>query len=75
MVVKIGIVLIVLGIAYGVSMLVLIRVRERRRADTISEEVQMKLSDQGINTHPVAPTQATTAPAQPVQQVAPPNGL
>ena len=29
MVVKIGIVLIVLGIAYGISMLVLIRIRER----------------------------------------------
>jgi hypothetical protein len=71
MVVKLGIVLIVLGIAYGVSMLVLIRVRERRRADTISEEVQMKLSDRGISTHPL-PTQPTTTP---VQQVSPPNGL
>jgi len=72
MVVKVGIVLIVLGIAYGVSMLVLIRVRERRRADTISEEVQMKLSDRGISTQPttVAPT---TSPV--VQPVAPPNGL
>ena len=73
MVVKLGIVLIVLGIAYGVSMLVLIRVRERRRADTISEEVQLKLSDRGISTHPVT-TQPTTAPA-PSQQVTPPNGL
>jgi hypothetical protein len=71
MVVKLGIVLIVLGIAYGVSMLVLIRVRERRRADTISEEVQMKLSDRGISTHPL-PTQPTTTP---VQQISPPNGL
>ena len=72
MIVKFGIVLIVLGIAYGVSMLVLIRVRERRRADTISEEVQMKLSDRGISTHPVAAPQTTTAPVQPVS---PPNGL
>ena len=73
MVVKLGIVLIVLGIAYGISMLVLVRVRERRRADQISEEVQLKLSDQGITTHPtVAGQQPTTAP---VQQVAPPNGL
>jgi hypothetical protein len=72
MVVKLGIVLIVLGIAYGVSMLVLIRVRERRRADTISEEVQMKLSDRGISTNPVVTPQATTAPVQPVS---PPNGL
>ncbi|MBW0116062.1 hypothetical protein, partial [Pseudonocardia abyssalis] len=30
-VVKLGVVLLVLGVAYGVSMLVLIRVRERRR--------------------------------------------
>ena len=73
MVVKLGIVLIVLGIAYGVSMLVLIRVRERRRADQISEEVQMKLSDQGVSTHP-APTPPTTT-TTPVQQVSPPNGL
>ena len=71
MVVKIGIVLIVLGIAYGVSMLVLIRVRERRKADMISEEVQLKLSDRGISTHPV-----TGGPAGPsVQPVVPPNGL
>jgi hypothetical protein len=72
MVVKLGIVLIVLGIAYGVSMLVLMRVRERRRADTISEEVQMKLSDRGISTHAVPTTQPTTTPVQPVS---PPNGL
>jgi hypothetical protein len=71
MVVKLGIVLIVLGIAYGVSMLVLMRVRERRRADQISEEVQLKLSDHGVSTHPVT-TQPTTTPVQPV---APPNGL
>jgi hypothetical protein len=66
MVVKIGIVLIVLGIAYGISMLVLIRIRERRRASQISEEVQLKLSDRGVSTHP------TTTPVQPV---IPPNGL
>ena len=54
MVVKIGIVLIVLGIAYGVSMLVLIRVRQQRRADQISEEVQLKLADGGISTNPVS---------------------
>jgi amino acid transporter len=72
MVVKLGIVLIVLGIAYGISMLVLIRVREQRRADQISEEVQLKLSDRGISTHPTTGP-ATTAPA--VQPVVPPNGL
>ena len=66
MVVKIGIVLIVLGIAYGISLLVLIRIRERRRASRISEEVQLKLSDRGVSTQP------TTTPVQPV---IPPNGL
>lgn len=72
MVVKIGIVLIVLGIAYGISMLVLIRVRERRRATQIAEEVQLKLSDRGVSTHPnTMPTTTTT----PVQPVIPPNGL
>ena len=72
MVVKLGIVLIVLGIAYGVSMLVLIRVRQQRRADEISEEVQLKLSDRGISTQPAATPPTTTTP---VQNVAPPNGL
>jgi hypothetical protein len=71
MIFKLGIVLIVLGIAYGISMLVLIRVRQQRRADQISEEVQLKLSNRGISTQP-APTQPTT---QPAPQVAPPNGL
>jgi uncharacterized membrane protein len=71
MIVKLGIVLIVLGVAYGISMLVLIRVRRQRRADEISEEVQMKLSDRGITTQPVANPPTTT----PVQNVAPPNGL
>ncbi len=71
MIVKLGIVLIVLGVAYGISMLVLIRVRRQRRADEISEEVQMKLSDRGITTQPVVNPPTTT----PVQNVAPPNGL
>jgi amino acid transporter len=70
MVVKLGIVLIVLGIAYGISMLVLMRVRERRKADQISEETQLKLADHGVSTHPV--TNPTTPPVQPV---VPPNGL
>jgi protein-S-isoprenylcysteine O-methyltransferase Ste14 len=47
-VVKLGVVLLTLGIAYGVSMLVLIRVRERRRANEISEQVQERLADRGI---------------------------
>src|SRR4029079_6907386 len=52
MVVKIGIVLIVLGIAYGISLLVLIRIRERRRATQIAEEVQLTLWDTGVSTQP-----------------------
>ena len=71
MVVKIGMVLIVLGIAYGISMLVLIRIRERRRASQIAEEVQLKLSDRGVSTQPTI----STTPVQPVQPVVPPNGL
>jgi hypothetical protein len=49
-VVKLGVVLLTLGIAYGISMLVLIRVRERRRASEISEHVQERLADRGIST-------------------------
>jgi hypothetical protein len=69
MVVKLGMVLIVLGIAYGISMLVLIKIRERRRASKISEEVQMKLSDRGVAVQPMS------TPPPPVQPVIPPNGL
>jgi hypothetical protein len=46
-VVKLGVVLLVLGVAYGISMLVLIRVRERRRATQISEQVQERLAERG----------------------------
>jgi uncharacterized BrkB/YihY/UPF0761 family membrane protein len=55
-VVKLGVVLLTLGVAYGTSMLVLIRVRERRRATQISEHVQERLADRGINTAPTHPT-------------------
>jgi hypothetical protein len=51
-------------------MLVLIRIRERRRASQISEEVQMKLADGGVSTHPITP-----APGPAAQPVVPPNGL
>ena len=71
MVVKLGIVLIVLGVAYGISMLVLMRVRERRRADQISEETQLRLADHGVDTHPTAGHAAPPA----VQPVIPPNGM
>jgi uncharacterized BrkB/YihY/UPF0761 family membrane protein len=55
-VVKLGVVLLTLGLAYGISMLVLIRVRERRRAADISEHVQERLADRGINTVPTNPS-------------------
>ena len=42
-------VLLVLGIAYGISMLVLIRVRERRRQDEICEHVQERLAERGVD--------------------------
>lgn len=63
-VVKLGVVLVTLGIAYGISMLVLIRVRERRRAAQISEDVQERLAERGIS----------TGPAQAAPPVAPPPG-
>ena len=60
--VKLGVVLLTLGIAYGISMLVLIRVRERRRSDEISEHVQERLADRGsLSTPPVV----TPPPGQP----------
>jgi hypothetical protein len=53
--VRLGIVLLVLGIAYGISMLVLIRVRERAEGDTISEHVTEKLAERGVDPRPVTP--------------------
>jgi hypothetical protein len=61
-VVKLGVVLLVLGIAYGISMLVLIRVRERRRSDEISEHVQEKLADRGIGSGPIQSAPPAVAP-------------
>ncbi len=55
-VVKLGVVLLILGIAYGISMLVLIRVRERRRAAQISEEVQERLAERAAPRTVVDPT-------------------
>jgi protein-S-isoprenylcysteine O-methyltransferase Ste14 len=68
-VVKIGVVLLVLGIAYGISMLVLIRIRERRRAAQISEEVDERLAARGMPNRPHP--QQMPPPDQPV---APPPG-
>ena len=61
-VVKLGVVLLILGIAYGISMLVLIRVRERRRASQISEQVQERLAERGV-TAPRPIVEPTTQPA------------
>ena len=61
-VVRLGIVLLVLGLAYGISMLVLIRVRERRKADEISEHVTEKLAERGVDPRPVTPREYTPAP-------------
>jgi hypothetical protein len=46
MVTKFGVVLVIVGIAYGVSMLVLFRVRERRRAAITAENVQVRIAEQ-----------------------------
>lgn len=46
---QLGVVLLVLGLAYGISMLVLIRIRERRKADDISEHVQERLAERGVD--------------------------
>ena len=60
---RLGVVLLILGIAYGISMLVLIRVRERRRADDISEQVSERLADRGVDTRPPpARPETTTRP-------------
>lgn len=68
---RLGVVLVILGIAYGVSMLVLIRVRERRRATQISEDVQERLAERGmgsapqVSTQQVGPPHAVPPPATP----------
>lgn len=66
LVTKLGVVSLILGIAYGISMLVLLRIRERRRAAEISEQVQQRLSDRGVATTPVT--------GEPVTRPAPPAG-
>lgn len=45
LVMRLGVVLLVLGVAYGVSMLVLIRVRDRRKADEVTEQVNEKMQE------------------------------
>lgn len=65
LVARLGVVLLVLGIAYGISMLVLIRVRERRRADQISEHVQERLAERNMGSAPAQGTAAQTPPTPP----------
>lgn len=67
-VMRLGIVLLLLGVAYGVSMLVLIRVRERRRAAQIHEQVEEKLAERAM-----PPVAAPMPPAaSPAPELAPP---
>lgn len=66
-VVHLGIVLLILGFAYGVSMLVLIRIRERRRAAQFSEEVQHRLEDRHSAGESRRPATAASGPAAPVR--------
>ena len=61
-VLRLGVVLIVLGVAYGISMLVLIRGRERRKADEISEHVQERLADRGVDGRPPVQRPVTPEP-------------
>lgn len=60
---RLGVVLLILGVAYGISMLVLIRVRERRRAAQISEQVQERLAERAVPAPPRPITEPTTQPA------------
>lgn len=43
---KLGVVLLIVGIAYGVSMLVLLRIRERRRQAAVSAAIDEKMAEQ-----------------------------
>ena len=43
---KIGVVLLIVGIAYGISMLVLLRIRERRRQAALSQRIDERLAEQ-----------------------------
>lgn len=43
---KLGLVLLIVGIAYGISMLVLLRIRERRRQQAVSAEIDQSIAEQ-----------------------------
>ncbi|MEQ3554945.1 hypothetical protein WIS52_31150 [Pseudonocardia nematodicida] len=49
MVFRIGVVLLIVGLAYGISMLVLLRIRERRRQAAVSAAIDEKLAEQRQN--------------------------
>ncbi len=70
---RLGVVLLVLGVAYGISMLVLIRIRERRRQDEISEHVQERLAERAVETRPQADAAPHTQPRQPEGVYTQPN--
>ncbi|MCW0212672.1 MAG: hypothetical protein OJJ54_04885 [Pseudonocardia sp.] len=46
MVTKLGVVMLIVGIAYGISMLVLLRIRERRRQSVVSDRIDERLAEQ-----------------------------
>jgi hypothetical protein len=48
---RLGVVLLILGIAYGVSMLVLIRIRAARRASEITEHIEERLAERHHDQH------------------------
>ncbi len=65
---RLGVVLLILGLAYGISMLVLIRVRSSRRASQISEHVQERLAEREVEARPAdRSAQITTRPVTPQQ--------
>jgi hypothetical protein len=46
--------MLVVGIAYGVSMLVLLRIRERRRQTAVSDRIDEQLAEQRRRPAPTA---------------------
>jgi divalent metal cation (Fe/Co/Zn/Cd) transporter len=51
---RFGVALLVVGIAYGVSMLVLLRIRERRRQAVVSDRIDERLAEQRRRPAPTA---------------------
>lgn len=59
---KIGVVLLIVAIAYGISMLVLLRIRERRRQAAVSAQIGEKLAEQRQGRAPGRVRRAETPP-------------